>query len=144
MHNHDFFLRCEPHLVGLKELKPETAPALPDGVEATGETQTYETIDLVHTLPAGLWDSRVVSTTEITDLADGIFTRIKSPLSVVMDTLWLVKGEDGALELEQAISISCSKLLLGTVKGLCESDWKRIHETLLAGLEPAEPAASEA
>ena len=93
--------------------------------------------DLVHTLPAGLWDSNVVSTYEITNIANGLFVRILSPMSVAMDTIWTIKAgeEEGSLELVEDVSINCSRLLVGTVKGLCESGWAKIHAKMIERLE---------
>jgi len=134
LQDHEFFLQCDPHQVKFQEIKPESAPTLPEDVKATGETKCYQVTDLVHTLPAGLWDSNVVSTYEMTDVADGVFVRIKSPMSVVMDTMWTVQGEPGSLKLVEDVSINCSKLLVGTVKGLCEAGWGKIHAKMLEKL----------
>ncbi len=81
----------------------------------------------------------MVSTYEMTNIADGVFVRIKSPMSVVMDTVWEIKGDDGALELVEDVAINCSKLLVSTVKGLCEGGWDKIHAKMLARLEPDVP-----
>ena len=106
-----------------------------------GETKCYQVTDLVHTLPAGLWDSNVTSTYEMTNITDGVFVRIKSPMSVTMDTTWQIQGDEGALELTEDVEMNCSKLLIGTVKGLCESGWSKIHAKMLARLEPAAPTS---
>lgn len=135
LHNHEFFLECDPHLVKFQPITPETAPVVPEEVKGLAEPKTYQVTDLVHTLPAGLWDSNVVSTYEMTNIADGVFVRIKSPMSVVMDTIWTIQGEGEELELVEDVAIRCSKLLVGTVKGLCESGWSKIHAKMLAKLE---------
>ena len=84
LHDHDFFLRCDPHLVEFESITPgeDQAPTPPESVQGTAETRCYKVQDLVHTLPAGLWDSNVISTYEMTDIEDGVFVRIKSPMSV--------------------------------------------------------------
>ena len=99
----------------------------------------YEVVDRVHALPAGLWDSDVVSTSEMVDLERGIFARLRSPLSVVMETVWEVREvEGGGLELVEESVISCSRLLAGIVKGQCEANWKGIHEKLVRIMEGEE------
>jgi len=142
LQDHDFFLRCGAHLQSFEPLPPpagdQELPVLPGAVKPTAATRAYRVTDIVHTLPAGLWDSNVVSTYEITDTADGVFVRIRSPLSVIMDTVWEVReaaGGQGGLELVQDIEISCSRVLVGTVKGLCEGGWEKIHASMLARLE---------
>lgn len=98
----------------------------------------YEVTDRVHALPAGLWDSDVVSTYEFTDLEKGMFVRLRSPLSVMMETVWEVReveGSPGALELVEEVNISCSRLLVGVIKGQCEGNWKGIHEKMVALME---------
>lgn len=89
----------------------------------------------MHALPAGLWDSDVLSTYEIMNLEKGIFVRLRSPLSIVMETLWEVRevegGDEGALEMVEESVISCSRFLAGVVRGQCEGNWKAIHEKLL-------------
>ncbi len=112
-----------------------------DGLkDDAGRYAVYRVTDVVHTLPAGLWDSRVVSTYEMSDMPAGLFMRVRSPLSIVMDTTWTVAavaGEgaaDGQLELVEEIAIYCSRLLVGTVKGLCEGGWQQIHAKLLEKL----------
>lgn len=98
----------------------------------------------MHALPAGLWDSDVHSTSEIVNLEKGIFVRMRSPLSIVMETVWEVKevagGEDGALEVVEESVISCSRFLAGVVKGQCEANWKGIHEKLLRIMKGEEDA----
>ncbi|EAQ92854.1 hypothetical protein CHGG_01089 [Chaetomium globosum CBS 148.51] len=123
---------------------PETVP------------ECYRVTDIVHAIPAGIWDTNVVSVFEITDIEDGWFVRIRSPLSVVMETFWRVRevagagagaGESGGegdeggegeagpgLELVEEITISCSRLLMGIVKSQCENDWKQIHGKMVARL----------
>ena len=139
LHDHEFFLRCDPHLVKFESITPEAdkKPTLPDAIEGTGETRCYKVTDLVHTLPAGLWDSNVVSTYEMTNLSNGVFVRILSPMSVAMDTIWTIRDgpEDGSLELVEDVNINCSKLLIGTVKGLCESGWGKIHAKMIERLD---------
>lgn len=102
----------------------------------------YRVTDLVQTLPAGLWDSHVVSTYEMADTAAGVFVRIRSPMSIVMDTTWTVSEAEGTtaneLELVEEIVIYCSRLLVGTVKSLCEGGWQQIHSKMIAQLTKGE------
>jgi hypothetical protein len=107
----------------------------------------YRVTDLVQTLPAGLWDSKVVSTYEMADTPAGVFVRIRSPMSIVMDTSWTIvaiEGDaDGTLELVEEIVIYCSRLLVGTVKGLCEGGWQQIHSNMMKRLAEGDAAQLE-
>jgi hypothetical protein len=152
--DHPFFLACDPHLAKY-ELIPASEhaaltppPSIPDTVrtklrsspDQAGEAVVvpptcYRVTDIVHAVPAGLWDTNVVSNYEFTDIRDGLFVRIKSPLSIVMDTFWEVREVDGGLELVEDVTIQCSRLLIGIVKGQCENGWKGIHEKMIGRLE---------
>ncbi len=77
----------------------------------------------------------MVSTYEFTDTEDGVFVRIRSPLSVVLDTIWTIKGEDGDLEMVEDANISCSRLLVGVVKSQCENGWAKIHAKMIGRLK---------
>lgn len=165
LHDHAFYLECDPHLVKSSELDATKAASLkktskrPKGIEAVSETKYYEVHDLVHNLPGGMWDSNVVSSYEMTNTPEGVFVRIRSPMSVVMDTYWTIRempaGEvaengdktPGGLAIVEEITISAPRLVVGIVKGLCEGGWKQIHDKMLARFEPegkARAAASTA
>lgn len=159
LQDHRAMIECGPHCVDCEMVEEEEATRLaatalasqtehplPDEVRtvikafpesADGKTfAVYRVTDMVHTLPAGLWDSKVVSTYEMTDTATGVHVRVRSPLSIVMDTMWTVaEVEGGGHELVEEINIYCSRLLVGTVKSLCEGDWEKIHTTLIKRLE---------
>ncbi|KAK3393218.1 hypothetical protein B0H63DRAFT_516415 [Podospora didyma] len=138
LRDHEFFIRCDPHLNKLEVVKTDTPPGIPDAIksQACGETHSYLVTDRVHTLPAGIWDSNIASTWETTDITNGIFVRIKGPMSIVMDTIWEIRaGEDGALELAEEVTITCSRLLLGIVKSECEGGWDKIHAKMIARVE---------
>lgn len=88
----------------------------------------------MHTLPAGLWDSNVSFDTEMTDLENGCDWVIRAPLGIYQHSKWLIEnaletdgGEENKLCLVEDTSITCSKLLVGTVKGKCEANWKGTH-----------------
>ena len=55
----------------------------------------------------------------------------------IVDTIWTIKPgeEEGSLELVEDVTISCSRLLVGTVKGLCESGWSKIHAKMIERLD---------
>lgn len=169
LQNHQAFIQCGPHsvdceVVGDEEAKKLAATALashakkdhplPDDVRAVLESPTkekdglkfgvYRVTDVVQTLPAGLWDSKVVSTYEMTDTPGGVYVRIRSPMSIVMDTTWtIVDGADGKLELVEEIVIYCSRLLINTVKGLCEGGWQQIHTNMMKRLAEGDKAEME-
>lgn len=154
LHDHAFYLECDPHMVKFSTLDAAKAASLkktsklPKGIEAVAETKYYEVHDLVHNLPGGLWDSNVISSYEMTNTPEGVFVRIRSPMSVVMDTYWAIRemaaGEvaengdktPGGLAIVEEITISAPRLVVGAVKGLCEGGWKKIHDKMLARFEP--------
>ena len=151
--DHEHFIKCDPHMISYKTKTPETAPApLPEWVSAKWKLVdgakppvVYEVTDRISALPKGLWDSDVVSTSEFWDLEDGVFVRLHSPLSILMETVWSVRhGDGGDLELVEDVLISCSRLLVGIVKGQCDSNWKGIHGNVVKKLggEPVAVAAS--
>jgi hypothetical protein len=152
--DYEFFLSCDPHLEKFERIADPTntldpAPSVPDSVKSqlrpsslgpdSMPTPTcYRVTDIVHAIPAGIWDTNVVSTYEFTDIRDGLFVRIRSPLSIVMDTFWQIReveGEDGLLELVEDVNIQCSRLLIGLVKSQCENGWAKIHAKMISRLE---------
>lgn len=135
LQDHPFFFECNPHTSKFELLKTETTPPIPDYVKPVKPTESYQATDIVHALPAGLWDSNIVSTYEFTDIEKGVFVRIMSPMSVIMETVWEVRGEEGQLELVESISFTCSRLLAGIVKSQCEGGWGKIHQKMISRLE---------
>ncbi|KAI1461737.1 hypothetical protein F4805DRAFT_453616 [Annulohypoxylon moriforme] len=149
LHNHDFFLKAEPHYVSHRALPPNKpadndgdigavreAYSLPADLEPLGnpKVKLYEVIDHV---PNPVWSSSVVSTEEFVDWRDGLWVRIRSPLAVVMETRWTVKereGEEEGLELVEDVEISCSKLLLAIVKAQVDNNWRGIHSNFIKKL----------
>lgn len=134
LQDHEFFLHCDPHMAKFQPVETDTHAPIPERIEALGETKSYQVTDVVHALPAGLWDSNVVSTYEFTNISNGVFVRIRSPMSVVMDTIWEIKGEEGQLELVEDVDINCSMLLVSIVRSQCENGWQKIHEKMIGRL----------
>lgn len=141
LQGHEFFIKCDPHMISYEATSDPSEPvaAIPPerGVTAIADPKCYSVTDRVHALPAGLWDSDVVSRYEFINIERGVFVRIRSPLSVTMESVWEVREKGGPedLELVEDIVISCSRLLMGTVKGTCESGWQGIHDKMIAHLE---------
>lgn len=136
LQNHVNYLKHNPHMAKYEPIATPTdpAPTIPDarGASATGKPDCYRVTDKVHTLPAGLWDSDVVSTYEFIDVEKGVFVRIRSPMSVMMESLWLVKEtEDGKAELVEEQVITASRLLMSTVKSMSEAGWNDIHASMI-------------
>jgi len=147
LRDHEAFLRCDPHMTSFTAVPGgfSTPATLPEALEPLrqGDTQCFSVVDKVAALPAGLWDKELVSENEFTNLADGLFVRLRSPLSVGMETRWTVRGgeeeggegvEKAPLELVEEVTISCSRFLVGIVKGQCEAGWKGIHAKMLGGI----------
>lgn len=128
LQDNDFFLSCDPHLSKYEAKGEVSEPQVPDSVNASGTTLSYEVTDELENIPKGVWGSTVVSTYEFTNIEHGVFSRVKSPLGVVIDTRWEIKeSEGGRLDLVQAAEIKCSKLLMSLVKGRCEAGCKYFH-----------------
>ncbi|KAK5990497.1 hypothetical protein PT974_08765 [Cladobotryum mycophilum] len=75
LHNHVFYIKVDPHMIKYEPIPPpsDVEPTLPDGIQdlAKGEPAYFSVTDKVHTLPAGLWDSDVVSIYEFFNLEKG-------------------------------------------------------------------------
>ncbi|KAL7792984.1 hypothetical protein V8C37DRAFT_379778 [Trichoderma ceciliae] len=131
--NHTFHMQSDPHMieyVSIPRPSKVESPTIPveRGIVAVGEPAYYSVTDKVHTLPAGLWDSNVVSTNEFVNLEKGVFVRLYSPLNVVLETVWTVKeNENGGVVLVEDVLIKASRLLLGTVKNMCNTNWRTFH-----------------
>ena len=136
LQDYEFFLHCDPHMAKYELVAADVEANIPDTLKALGGTTSYKVTDVVNTLPAGLWDSNVISHYEFTNIENGVFVRIKSPLSIVMDTIWEIKtGDDDKLELVEDVSMYCSRLLVGVVKSQCENGWQKIHAKMLGRLK---------
>lgn len=161
LHDHEFFLLCDPHHLSHKTLpqpaEMEADPADPDlarkhfklpkdlvpvvlsrADEAPGPAPVVRIYEVVDHMPNPVWSSHVVSREEFIDHGEGTWVRIRSPLGVVMETRWSIrerrKGEeeDGAtLELVEDVVINCSRLVMGIVKGQVENNWKGIHKQII-------------
>ncbi|KAI6088793.1 hypothetical protein F4821DRAFT_82174 [Hypoxylon rubiginosum] len=161
LHDHDFFLKTDPHHVSHRTLAPVTEDEKESSADAAAARQTYQlprdvepvgrpavcVYEVVDHVPNPVWSSSVVSREELVSVKDGLFVRIRSPLAVVMETRWYVrerkgavvdnngeKGEEGEAELElvEDCEITCSKLLVGIVKGQVDNNWQGIHARIMA------------
>ncbi|POR30876.1 Uncharacterized protein TPAR_08941 [Tolypocladium paradoxum] len=140
LQGHEFFIQCDPHMIKYEAIDTpsDPEPTLPDdrGVKAVAAPKCYQVTDKVHALPAGLWDSDVVSTYEFINIERGVFVRIRSPLNTTMETVWEIReSDDGGSELVEDVVIKCSRLLVGIVKNTCETGWKGIHGKMVGKLE---------
>ncbi|PTB65454.1 hypothetical protein BBK36DRAFT_1205487 [Trichoderma citrinoviride] len=131
--NQDRHMQCDSHMIKYEPIPRPSKVASPTvpadrGLVAASEPLYYKVTDKVHTLPAGLWDSNVESTNEFVKLEKGMFVRLYSPLNVVMETVWTVREtEGGGLELVEDVLIKASRLLVGTVKNMCSTNWTTFH-----------------
>ena len=141
LHGHEAFIKCDPHMTSYSPIptpadSPE--PVIPGYLAPLTALdpppQCYRVVDKVAALPAGIWKSDVESVYEFINCERGVFVRIRSPLSVLMETYWEVRdGSDGGKgQLVEHVKIQCSRLLIGFVKSTCESGWTGIHEKLMA------------
>jgi hypothetical protein len=113
-------------------------------------------------LPKGLWDSTVSFENEMTDIEDGVSFVIRAPLGLVQTTSWRVlrtadlkveevadkEGErqEGEWSLVEDVEIRANRLLVGTVRGKCEENWKGVHgrfvEQLVGGVGECQQGTS--
>ncbi|QPC66061.1 hypothetical protein HYE67_008292 [Fusarium culmorum] len=139
LHDHVFFLQCDPYMTKHEALPtPKPAPSITDTLELkpVGQPKCYSVTDRVHTLPAGLWDSDVVSTYEFINLERGVFVRTRGPMGLVLETVWEIEETtDGGSKIVENVTISCSRLMLGMIKSSCETGWKGVHGKMLERLE---------
>ncbi|KAK6217709.1 hypothetical protein LQW54_003218 [Pestalotiopsis sp. IQ-011] len=159
LHDHDFYLHCDPHLTGYKAVAPSDPPASFESYKvpaaaagAAGESpavvKLYEVQDHV---PNPVYSSNVTSREEMVDFADGLWVRVRSPMAVVMETTWTVREKSGSgggdekegLELVEEVYVSCNRMLMGIVKSSVEANWQKIHHKIVARMvEDAGAAAS--
>lgn len=145
LQNHDLLIRLDPELAHYESLPSE---------ESAPNTKRYKVTDHMHTLPKGLWDTTVTFESQITNTEDGVEWVIKAPLGLVQRTTWkLVRREDVGKGKEKAseddaseeqksewslvedVEIKASRLLVGTVKGKCEENWRGIHGKFVGHLK---------
>jgi hypothetical protein len=140
LQNHDLLIRLDPELAHYETLpSPPSAPA----------TKRYKVTDNMHTLPKGLWDTTVTFEADITNTEDGIEWVIRAPLGLVQRTTWRVLkteslereggahmggGQVGEWSLVEDVEIKANRILVGTVKGKCEENWRGVHARFVGHL----------
>jgi hypothetical protein len=151
LQNHDLLIKLDP-----EHASYETLPADPSD---DPRTKRYKVTDHMHTLPKGLWDTTVSFESHITNRDDGIAWLVKAPLGLVQSTTWRlvrseevgtgkervgvaddVGGEGSEWCLVEDVEIRASRLLVGTVKGKCEGNWRGIHGKFVEHLKGASKA----
>ncbi|KAJ4420021.1 hypothetical protein N0V82_004593 [Gnomoniopsis sp. IMI 355080] len=138
LHDIEFFIQCDPCLEKYELLEKEMAnPALPDRIKGLGPTSLYNILDIVENIPKGIWGSTVESKYEFTQVERGLFCRLRSPLSVVMEALWEIRdAEEGdGLELVEEAEITASKMLVGIVKSQSQDGAGKIQAKMLDRLK---------
>ncbi|KAI1810096.1 hypothetical protein GGS20DRAFT_568993 [Poronia punctata] len=145
LHNHEFLLLADPHHASheplplpIHPLEPSKHYKITKSENNNDKIKIYKVID---NMPNPVWTSNVVSTEEFVDTEEGVWVRIRSPLGVVMETLWSIRVREkkeeqqeegeGELELVEDVTISASRLVLGIVKGQVEGNWKGIHQKFI-------------
>jgi hypothetical protein len=81
-------------------------------------------------LPRSIWDAKVSFKAEMTDLPDRLEWVIHAPLGVYQKSIWKIElpSDKYGLCLVEDIEITCSRLLVGTVRSKCEGNWKGVHQ----------------
>ncbi|KAF2463247.1 uncharacterized protein BDR25DRAFT_307854 [Lindgomyces ingoldianus] len=157
LQNHDLLIRLDPELAHYETL---------DSDPSTPNTKRYKVTDHMHTLPKGLWDTTVTFESLITNTDEGVEWVIKAPLGLVQSTRWRIvrageeeeegKGrvvnggqDEDMVEKEEKedwclvedVEIKASRLLVGTVRGKCEENWRGIHGRFVGHLVGGEVKA---
>lgn len=149
LHNHDVLIKLDPDFDHY-----ETLPSTEDAPN----TKRYKVTDHLSAIPKGLWSSTVTFEAHITNTEEGMEWVIKAPLGLTQTTSWrivrtsdLEKGKEKAVDKEaeeadtanksewslvEDVLISGSRLIVGTVKGKCEQNWRGIHGRLLEHMKP--------
>ena len=56
-------------------------------------------------------------------------------MGVVLETFWRVRDAEEGMVLVEDVTVRCSRLLVGIVRGQCEGNWRGIHGKVVARLE---------
>ena len=142
LQNHDLLIKLDPELHSYETLPID---------DAAPNTKRYKVTDHMQALPKGLWDSTVTFESQITNTDNGVLWVIKAPLGLVQNTTWtIVRNADvgreaaedgeaaenqGELSLVEEVEIKASRLLVGTVKGKCEENWRGVHGRFVGHLQ---------
>jgi len=97
-------------------------------------TKYYTVTDHMNALPAGLWDTTVKFESEITDIPTGVEWIIHAPLGIYQVTFWTIEPapeSEGRFYFVEDVTITCSRLLVGTVKGKCIENQPGIHQKFI-------------
>lgn len=124
LHNHDSLFRLDPEFVSY-----ETKPTPTSSKNLTAKY--YTVTDHMNALPHGLWDSTVNFEAEITDIPKGVEWVIHAPLGVCQVTFWTIEPapeHEGRFYFVEDVSITCSRLLVGIVKGKCIENQPGVHQ----------------
>lgn len=138
-HDHDFFMEVDPNMISFKaDVEPQSGKLheLPEEIKAVkaagANTRCYEVTDRV---PGVALFSKLLpglSTTtiyyQITNTTDGVFMFLQAPLGVTEERRWVAEsGADGGVKIVEYVTIFCSRLLYGTIKGQQDQNWKEVH-----------------
>lgn len=142
-------MEVDPNMISFKAVAPPGGTGkklheLPDAIKAikTGggggggdsdndDTRCYEVTDRV---PGVALFARLLpgfSTTtiyyEITNTKDGVFMFLQAPLGVTEERRWVAEKSDDGVKIVEYVTIFCSRLLYGTIKGQQDQNWKEVH-----------------
>ncbi len=137
LHDHDFIIHCDKNLSKYEE-DTDSEDVKPTEVNAsfkpTARTRCYKIHDVVKNIPGGIWDSKVDSSAEYTDLESGLFVFSKSPMGIHSDTSFVVQDSAAGLKLICKAEVSCSKLLVLVVKAGYKENLEHLHSTIMKKL----------
>lgn len=134
--NHDFFIEVDPNMISYQsDVEPQGGKLreLPDEIKAikTGDTRCYEVKDnvpgvaLFSKLLPGLSTTTIYY--QITDTKDGVFMFLQAPLGVTEERRWVAESGGDGVRIVEYVTIFCSRLIYGTIKGQQDQNWKEVH-----------------
>lgn len=99
------------------------------------KTKTYKVTDHMNGIPKSIYDAKVHVGIQITDVDEGVDFLVHAPMGVVQRGRWRVVVVDEAWQLAIETEITCSRLLMGIVKGKAESNAPMMGRALVELLE---------
>ncbi|KAL9620297.1 MAG: hypothetical protein Q9160_005196 [Pyrenula sp. 1 TL-2023] len=128
LHDHDWAIRLDPEL--------DTYTLATNNIEK-GEmlrTKTYNVVDHMGGIPKSIHDAKVNMEIQITDVDEGVDFLIHAPMGVVQRAQWRVTDDaekPGEWQLVAETEITCSRLLMGIIKGKADADAPLMGQSLI-------------
>lgn len=86
-------------------------------------------------IPKALYDAKIDFDMQITDVFDGADVLVHAPMGTVQRGKWRVVGQQGKWLLSIQTEITCSRLLMGILKGKAEVSRPMMGKAFVERLE---------